>query len=113
MALRLVEGIELRDDPVVPLELMREGIERKSFLSLAHTMKWFRKEAYFPDEVIDRNALDEWHKQGSKDAAARAAERVEKILAAHTSEPLDREVSSCLVDIMTAEAKRFGLKKLP
>jgi trimethylamine--corrinoid protein Co-methyltransferase len=113
MALRLVDGIELRDDPVVPLELMREGIERKSFLSLAHTMKWFRKEAYFPDEVIDRNALDEWHKQGSKDAAARAAERVEKILAAHKPEPLDREVSSCLVDIMTAEAKRFGMKALP
>ncbi len=69
MALRLVEGIELRDDPIVPLDLMREGIERKSFLSLAHTMKWFRKEVYYPDEVIDRNALDEWQKQGSKDAA--------------------------------------------
>jgi trimethylamine--corrinoid protein Co-methyltransferase len=113
MALRLVEGIELRDDPVVPLDLMREGIERKSFLSLAHTMKWFRKEVYYPDEVIDRNALDEWQRQGSKDAATRATERVEKILAAHTSEPLEPEVRACLVDIMSAEAKRFGMKELP
>jgi trimethylamine---corrinoid protein Co-methyltransferase len=113
MALRLVEGIDLRDDPIVPLDLMREGIERKSFLSLAHTMKWFRKEVYYPDEVIDRNALDEWQKQGSKDAATRAAERVEKILAAHKSEPLEPEILACLVDIMSAEAKRFGMKTLP
>jgi trimethylamine--corrinoid protein Co-methyltransferase len=113
MALRLVEGVELRDDPVVPLELMREGIEHRSFLSLAHTMKWFRKEAYFPDEVIDRSALDEWHKQGSKDAATRAAERVEKILAAHAPEPLEPEIAAHLTEIMEMEAKRFGMKKLP
>jgi trimethylamine--corrinoid protein Co-methyltransferase len=113
MALRLVNGIELRDDPVVPLDLMREGIERKSFLSLAHTMKWFRKEVYYPDEVIDRNALDEWHKQGSKDAATRATERVEKILAAHTSEPLEPEIRAHLKDLMETEAKRFGMKTLP
>jgi len=113
MALRLASGIELREDPIVSNDLMREGIERKSFLPLAHTMKWFRKEAYFPDEVIDRNALDEWQKQGSKDAATRAAERVGKILASHTPEPLDREVAAHLSELMTAEAKRFGLKDLP
>jgi len=113
MALRLAAGIELRDDPIVPLELMREGIERKSFLSLLHTMKWFRKEAYFPDDVIDRNALDEWHKQGSRDAASRASERVEKLLAAHTPEPLDEAVAAHLEELMTMEAKRFGMKELP
>ena len=63
--------------------------------------------------MIDRNALDEWQKQGSKDAATRAAERVEKILASHTPEPLDREVAAHLSELMTAEAKRFGLKDLP
>jgi trimethylamine--corrinoid protein Co-methyltransferase len=113
MALRLAAGIELRDDPIVPLDLMREGIERKSFLALAHTLKWFRKEAYFPDEVIDRNALDEWHKQGSKDASRRASERVEKILAAHRPEPLDGAVRAHLKELMEMEAKRFGMKSLP
>ena len=113
MALRLTAGIELRDDPIVPLDVMREGIERKSFLSLAHTLKWFRKETYFPDEVIDRNALDEWQKQGSKDAARRATERVEKILAAHRPEPLDPAVRAHLKELMEAEAKRFGMKTLP
>ncbi len=112
MALRLTRGIELRDDPIA-IDLMQEGIDRKGFLSLAHTMKWFRKEAYFPDEVIDRNALDEWQKQGSKDAARRAAERVEKILAAHRPEPLDPAVRAHIKDLMEAEAKRFGMKALP
>ncbi|MDD4858484.1 MAG: trimethylamine methyltransferase family protein [Candidatus Krumholzibacteria bacterium] len=113
MALRLASGIELRDDPIVPLELMREGIERKSFLSLPHTLKWFRKEAYFPDEVIDRNALDEWQKQGSKDAARRSSERVEKILAAHKPAPLDEAVAAHLRGLIETEAKRFGMKTLP
>jgi trimethylamine--corrinoid protein Co-methyltransferase len=113
MALRLASGIELRDDPVVPLELMREGIARKSFLSLPHTMKWFRKEAYFPDDVIDRNALDEWQKQGSKDAMRRARERVEKILATHRAAPLDEAVRAHIGELMRAEAKRFGMEDLP
>jgi trimethylamine--corrinoid protein Co-methyltransferase len=113
MALRLAGGIELREDPIVSSDLMREGIERGSFLSLAHTLKWFRKEAYFPDEVIDRNALDEWQKQGSKDAARRAGERVEKILASHRPEPLDAAVRAHITGLMQAEAKRFGMKELP
>lgn len=113
MALRLASGIEFRDDPIVSPELMREGIERGSFLALAHTMRWFRKEAYFPDEVIDRNALDEWRKQGSKDALRRASERVEKILASHSPEPLDPAVDAHLRDLMTGEAKRHGMSALP
>jgi trimethylamine--corrinoid protein Co-methyltransferase len=113
MALRLAGGIELREDPIVPSELMREGIERGSFLSLPSTVKWFRKEAYFPDEVIDRSALDEWQKQGSKDAARRSAERVEQILAAHKPEPLDDAVRAHIKGLMEAEARRFGMKELP
>jgi trimethylamine--corrinoid protein Co-methyltransferase len=113
MALRLAAGIELREDPIVPLDLMREGIERKSFLSLPHTLRWFRKEAYFPDEVIDRNALDEWRKQGSKDAMLRARDRVERIIKEHAPEPLDRAVEDHLATLMGAEARRFGMDRLP
>jgi trimethylamine--corrinoid protein Co-methyltransferase len=113
MALRLAAGIDLREDPIVPLDLMRQGIERKSFLSLPHTMKWFRAEAYFPDEVIDRNALDEWQKQGGKDAMRRASERVDRILGSHRPEPLDDAVAAHLRELMEMEAKRFGMTKLP
>ena len=47
MALRLASGIELRDDPIA-LPLISEALEKKEFLSLPHTARWFRKEAYSP-----------------------------------------------------------------
>ncbi len=92
---------------------MRQGIDRKSFLPLAHTKQWFRQEAYFPADVIDRNALDEWQRQGSKDATHRAAERVEKLIAAHRSEPLEAAIATHLREVMEAEAHKFGMEKLP
>ena len=112
MALRLTEGIELRDDPIA-MPLIEAGLEKKEFLSLPHTSKWFRKEAYFPDPVIERGSLEEWRLNGRKDAAERARERVEKLLAKHEPEALDSEVVKHLTGLMEAEAKRHGLDKLP
>ena len=106
-------GIELRDDPIVPLDLMREGIERKSFLSLAHTMKWFRKEVYYPrrgdrpqrprrvaEAGVEgrRAARDRARREDTRGAHARAA-RSGRARAPHGAH--------------AAEAKRFGMKELP
>lgn len=113
MALRLANGIDLRDDPILPVELMREGIERGSFLSLSHTRKWFRSEAYFPGEAIDRGSLEDWEKYGRQDALRRASDQVEKVLAAHRSEPLDPALAKHLRSVMEAEARRFGMTQLP
>ena len=112
MALRLVAGIELRDDPIA-LPLIEAALEKKEFLSLPHTARWFRTEAYFPDPVIDRATLEEWEQAGSQDAAKRASARVEKLLGAHTPEPLDGSVQKYLEGLMTEEAKRAGMDKLP
>jgi len=112
MALRLARGIELRDDPIA-LPLIQKGLEKKEFLSLPHTTQWYRKEVYYPDAVIDRATLEEWEQKGSKDAAARAAGRVEKLLAEHEPESLDEQVAGHLTEIMAREAKRCGMKKLP
>jgi trimethylamine--corrinoid protein Co-methyltransferase len=112
MALRLSDGIELRDDPIA-MPLIQAGLEKKEFLSLPHTTKWFRAEAYFPDPVIERGSLEEWRANGRKDAATRAHERVEKLLAKHEPEALDPEVVKHLTGLMEAEAKRHGMDKLP
>ena len=112
MALRLSEGIELRDDPIA-MPLIEAGLEKKEFLSLPHTTKWFRKEAYFPDPVIERGTLEEWRSKGKKDAAERARERVDEILAKHEPEALDAEVVEHITGLMESEAKRYGLDKLP
>jgi trimethylamine--corrinoid protein Co-methyltransferase len=112
MALRLARGVALRDDPIA-LPLIKQGLEKKEFLSLSHTTKWFRKEAYFPDPVIERGALEEWRAKGKKDAFTRARERVDAILAKHRPEPLDAATVTHLRGLMSAEAKRYGMDRLP
>ena len=112
MALRLADGIAFRDDPIA-LPLIADALEKKGFLSLPHTSKWFRKEAYFPDEVIDRATLEEWEEKGSLDAAQRAAERAGKILWDHAPEPLDKQRTAHLQELMERDAGRAGMEKLP
>jgi trimethylamine--corrinoid protein Co-methyltransferase len=112
MARRLAAGIELRDDPIA-LPLIEMAIEKKEFLSLPHTREWFRREAYFPDPVIDRATLEEWEQAGGAEAPRRAAERVRKLLGGHEPEPLDEAVRRFLEEIMTGEAKRAGMDTLP
>jgi len=112
MALRLTEGIELRDDPIA-MPLIEKGLEKKEFLSLPHTARWFRKEAYMPDPVIERGALEEWRASGRKDAATRARERVEKLLTRHEPEPLGEDVAAHIRSLMEAEAARYGMDGLP
>jgi trimethylamine--corrinoid protein Co-methyltransferase len=112
MALRLTAGVSLRDDPIA-LPLISKALEKKEFLSLPHTMKWYRQEAYFPHEVIDRGTREEWEKKGFKEAARRASERVERLLQEQEPEPLDKQIVSHLRELMEREAKRAGMLKLP
>ena len=112
MALRLAKGIELRDDELA-LPLIEEALGKKEFLSLPHTAKWYREEAYFPDPVIDRSTLEEWEGSGGLDAAARAAARVEKLVREHAPEPLDESVRRHIAGLMERDAKRYGMDKLP
>jgi trimethylamine--corrinoid protein Co-methyltransferase len=112
MALRLTGGIELRDDPIA-LSLIEKALEKKEFLSLPHTAKWYRAEAYFPNEVIDRSTLEEWESGGALEAAVRASSRVEKLLEDHEPEPLDGAVRAHLKELMERDAKRYGMDELP
>ena len=112
MARRLTAGIELRDDPVAK-PIISQGLKKKEFLSLPHTLKWFRKEVYMPGAVIERGTLEEWRDKGKLDAAERAAARVEEILAKHTPEPLESDIAGTLRELMSEEAKKAGMDKLP
>ena len=109
---RLTRGIELRDQPIA-LPMIEEAIESKEFLSLSHTAKWFREEAYIPDKVIDRSTLGEWEEQGRQDAAMRASARVEDLLANHSPEPLPEEVQAELMELMLVDARAQGVETLP
>ena len=112
MAKRLASGIERRDDPIA-LTMMRQSAHRADFLSRPHTLKWFGKELYIPSEVIERGSLAAWQEKGSKNTFQRATERVEKLLKSYQLSPLPEQVQTELRRIVEAEARKYGMDRLP
>ena len=111
MAFRLVEGIAQREDPLA-LHLFAGFGPESEFLSLAHTRSWYRREHRFP-RLADRNTYEAWVGEGCPSNADRAHERVAEIL--RTAEPRlpDPALGAELVRIMSAEAGRNGVSRLP
>jgi len=113
MARRLVQGITPRGEPLAE-DLFTEGLyEGKHFLLSPATMKWFRQEFFYPGPVISREDDQVWMEKGSTTAEQRAKEEVKRILATHQPEPLDKDVDRELVEIMTRDAQKYGMSKLP
>ena len=65
MALRLVQGIEQRDEELA-LPLFEGFSAGTQFLTMPHTRRWYREEHIFPD-IIDRDTYDAWVSAGEKD----------------------------------------------
>jgi trimethylamine--corrinoid protein Co-methyltransferase len=111
MAYRLVEGIELREDPAA-IHLFENLNIESQFLSMPHTRQWYRKEHIFPG-IIDRDTYDAWRAQGKKSMAQRAHEEVQRLLRENASalpaDSLRRELES----IMLSYARANGLAQLP
>ena len=112
LALRLTAGIEIRDRPIAMTQI-EDAIDEKDFLSLPHTAKWFRQEAYIPDPVIDRATLGEWEESGRRDAESRARVRVEELLTHHAPEPLADDQRAELMEIFWRDARELGVEELP
>jgi trimethylamine--corrinoid protein Co-methyltransferase len=76
---RFVRGIEVNDETLA-LDLIREVGHRADFLSTEHTLAHFEREIRHSRFPV-RCRRPTWEREGSRDAAARAAERVREILA--------------------------------
>lgn len=112
MALRLVNGIAQRDDPLAT-ELFKEFTADTQFLSMPHTRKWYREEHIFP-EIIDRDTYDAWVSLGQKPIAERASDKVEEILQENPPIPVDdQSLQEELGKIMQADALHNGVTALP
>jgi trimethylamine--corrinoid protein Co-methyltransferase len=122
MAYRLIQGIGFKDE-VLALDLLKDvtsderslktAATKRQFLTSPHTLKWFRKESFFPSEVIDRSNLGDWEKSGKRTAGERAKERVKKILSTHQPKPLSQEITKELTGIMQSQARLHNLEQLP
>lgn len=112
LALRLVRGIEPRDDfPAIPHfeELLRE----KHLLIADHTRRYLKLEHYFPGAAIDRANRSRWQAEGSKTLSARAHEEVGRLLGSYRPSALRDDVKAELTRLMAREARRYGMDALP
>ena len=111
MALRLVRGVEPRDEDAVGLlaELVRTG----EFLSHPHTRKFWRSELSIPSPLIDRDRYGDWEAKGGQSALERARAEAARLLAAPGTDPTPPERARLLDGIMRGEAARHGLRDLP
>ncbi len=112
MTFRLLRGIEPREDfPSQPLfeELLRE----KHLLIARHTRRHLREEITFPGEVIDRANRGRWEDEGRQTLAERAARAAARLVESHSPSRLPAETKAELTRIMTQEARRRGMDRLP
>jgi len=112
MTLRLIEGIEPKEDfPALPH--FQELLAEKHLLISDHSRKYLREEHYFPSIAIDRANRSRWHEEGSRTLRGRAHAEVEKLLAEYEPSALPDEVKAEMTKLMEAEAKRHGMDALP
>jgi trimethylamine--corrinoid protein Co-methyltransferase len=112
MVLRLVRGIEAKEDfPAIPRfeELLRE----KHLLVSQHTRKYLKEEFFFPGPVIDRVQRARWQAEGGLTLLQRARGEVEKLLASYTPSRLSNAARNELMELMHAEAGKYGMDTLP
>jgi trimethylamine--corrinoid protein Co-methyltransferase len=86
------------------------------YLNQKHTVKWFRREHFYPSPIIDRQNLRDWLKEGGKDILQRAKVEVRKILRKHKPQPLppdiERELDKTLRNLLKACGMEGMLKNL-
>jgi trimethylamine--corrinoid protein Co-methyltransferase len=112
MVQRMIRGIEPREDfPARPIfeEMLREG----HLLIADHTRKHLKSEHYFPGPVIERANLSRWRSEGKTTITDRARREVAKHLEAYEPSRLADDMKRQLVALMSAEAARHGLDRLP
>jgi trimethylamine--corrinoid protein Co-methyltransferase len=113
MALRLVKGFEVSGDTMATEELRSRG-KQGSFISVPHTLKWFRKEHYFPSEVVNRANRRQWEDEGSKDVLKRASERAQSLIEkAKSKKAVPASLERELDKTMLTELRKFHITKIP
>jgi trimethylamine--corrinoid protein Co-methyltransferase len=112
MTHRMLRGISPKEDfPSLPIfqELLRE----KHLLIADHTRKYLREEEHFPGPVLSRENRMRWEEEGGVSVRERARREVEKGIAAHRPSRLSDDSRRELTRLMTAEARRHGMDRLP
>jgi len=112
MTHRLLRGIEPREDfPARPL--MEELLRDKHLIIADHTRKHLHDEITFPGPVINRANHARWLEEGSLSLRERASREVERLMREARPSRLPEETKREMTGLMEAEARRWGMDRLP
>ncbi|MFW9906908.1 MAG: trimethylamine methyltransferase family protein [Candidatus Thorarchaeota archaeon] len=104
MVKRLLRGIEDRGSPYAS-EILKDYESKEELLSHPSTLKYFRKELFFPSPIIDRMTRDSWKQSGSKSARKRARDIAEKLLEKPSIKPINGSLATELNNIAKTALK--------
>ncbi|MHA1730011.1 MAG: trimethylamine methyltransferase family protein [Promethearchaeota archaeon] len=103
MVKRLLRGVEDRGEPFAS-EILKDYDEKEELISHPTTLKYFRKELFFPSAIIDRQTRGLWKTSGSKSARKRAQEMSIKLRDKPSVHPIS--------DILSKELEQITYKSL-
>ena len=112
MALRMIDGIEPRED-FPALGIFQELLKENHLLISEHTRRYLKKEHFFPGPVIDRAHRSRWEAHGAQTLQQRAHSEVEKLLKDYEPPDQAQSVRKELIKLMSEEARRHGADSLP
>ena len=112
MTLHMLGGIEPHDD-FPSQQLFEELLSEQHLLIADHTRRHLKKEVFFPGSVIDRANRSRWQEEGGRTLGQRAHDDVKRLLAEEQPPVLSDEMKNELTNQMQAEARKFGMDKLP
>jgi trimethylamine---corrinoid protein Co-methyltransferase len=81
MCHRIIDGIDVNDETLA-LDVIYEIGPGNHFLSHEHTMKYFKKETWYPD-LFKRKRYENWKNEGNKTLFKRTNEKIQRILDTH------------------------------
>lgn len=111
MAYRLIGGVTNYEE-LVTKDIIAEYEDKKQLLSHPTTIELYKKEFYFPSTSVDRTTREQWAITKS-DATQRAHEIVEDLVTKPSPYAISQSKEREMREIMTQEAKKFGMKSLP
>lgn len=100
---RIMKGFEVNKETIAFEVIRRVGVGGH-FLEDEHTLKYFRKEVWFPS-LFDRNNWELWKGKGGNSILERAVKKKEEILNEHKIEPLDQDIAN-RIDEIVKEAEK-------
>jgi trimethylamine---corrinoid protein Co-methyltransferase len=114
ICLRMRQGMECSPETLAAELIGELAHAGNGYVQSAHTFQWYRRELYFPSEIIDRNTRSAHQKKGAQNARQRAHDAVRRILETPDDGMLEDDHKRMeLWRIMKDHARRNGIDHLP